>query len=287
VARLYPDAATAEQPYLALLEAVIAGTASLVAQWQLIGFIHGVMNTDNTSIAGETIDYGPCAFMDAYHPAKVFSSIDRGGRYAFGNQPRIAHWNLVRFAQALLPLLGTDEDAALATAQAAINRYPPRFEESYFAGLRRKFGLTTAREDDLVLLAAFFKHMADGNADFTLAFRRLADSAETGETSSLRKLFDDAAAVDDWLRQWRVRLALEQMSPADRAAAMRKVNPARIPRNHRIEAVVSAAQEKGDYGPFDEMMAALARPFDDDPLYAAYAEPPAPGEVVLQTFCGT
>ncbi len=175
MARLYPDVAAGD--YRALLDAVIARTASLVARWQLVGFIHGVMNTDNTSIAGETIDYGPCAFMDAYDPAKVFSSIDQGGRYAFGNQPRIAHWNLVRFAQALVPLLGADEDGAIKAAQAAIDAYPARFEAAYFEGLRRKVGFAQAFDDDLPLIGELFRHMADGRADFTLTFRRLSDSA--------------------------------------------------------------------------------------------------------------
>ncbi|HEY0106735.1 MAG TPA: YdiU family protein, partial [Rhizomicrobium sp.] len=288
IARLYPDAAGAEQPYPALLDAVIARTARLIAQWQLVGFIHGVMNTDNASIAGETIDYGPCAFMDVYDPATVFSSIDQGGRYAYGNQPRIGHWNLVRFAQALLPLLGAGEDAAIKTAQDAINAYPARFEAAYHEGLRRKVGFVQAYDDDLPLIGEFFRHMADGRADFTLAFRRLGDSAgDEAAVRGLRDLFDNAAALDVWLDKWRARLALEKIAPAERAAAMRRVNPAFIPRNHRVEQAIVAAQERGDYGPFDTLMAVLSRPYDDQPGHAAYADPPRPDEVVLQTFCGT
>lgn len=287
IARLYPDLADTHAPYLALLEAVIARTARLVAQWQLVGFIHGVMNTDNASIAGETIDYGPCAFMDRYHPQKVFSSIDQSGRYAYGNQPRIAHWNLVRFAQALLPLLDADEATAVKIAQGAVNEYPARFEEVYFAGLRRKFGLTEIRNDDLSLMGVFFRHMADGNADFTLAFRRLADCAENGDAASLRELFDNTAALDDWLSDWKARLSSELATSSDRAASMRRSSPAFIPRNHRIEAAIVAAQETGDFGPFEALMTVLAHPFDDQPQFAPYAAPPQPDETVHQTFCGT
>jgi len=286
LARLYPDVAAGD--YRALLDAVIARTAALVARWQHIGFIHGVMNTDNTSIAGETIDYGPCAFLDAYDPAKVFSSIDQGGRYAFGNQPRIAHWNLVRFAQALLPLLGADEDAAITTAQAAINDYPARFEAAYFEGLRAKFGFTQAFDDDLPLIGEFLRHMADGRADFTLTFRRLSDSAgDAAAVESLRALFDNAAALDVWLDKWRARLALERVAPAERAAVMRRVNPVFIPRNHRVEAAIAAAQERDDFAPFAELLTVLSKPYDDQPQFAAYADAPKPDELVLQTFCGT
>ena len=286
IARLYPDAAAAEQPYRALLDAVIARTAALIARWQLTGFIHGVMNTDNVSIAGETIDYGPCAFMDAYDPATVFSSIDRGGRYAYGNQPRIGHWNLVRFAQALLPLLDADEDAALKSAQEAINAYPAQFEAAYYAGLRAKVGFAQVQDDDLPLIGELFRHMKDGNADFTLTFRRLCDSAE-GDDAGLRALFDNAAALDVWLAKWRARLAIEAASPAERGAAMRGVNPLFIPRNHRIAAVIAAAQEQGDFAPLDELVTVLAKPYEDQPGFAAYAEPPKPDERVVETFCGT
>ncbi len=287
IARLYPSAAEADAPYRALLDAVIGRTAYLIAQWQLIGFIHGVMNTDNASIAGETIDYGPCAFMDSYDPATVFSSIDEGGRYAYGNQPRIAHWNLVRFAQALLPLLGPDEESAIKTAQEAINTYPARFEAAYHQGLRLKVGFMRAQDGDLPLIGELFRHMADGRADFTLTFRRLSDCAAGGDVQPLRALFDNAAALDVWLDKWRARLALEKTAEGDRAAAMRLVNPAYIPRNHRVEAAIAAAQERGDYGPFDELMIVLARPFDDQPAYATYQDPPKPDEIVRQTFCGT
>lgn len=283
IGRLYPEAAGAAQPYRALLDAVIGRTAGLIAQWQLIGFIHGVMNTDNASIAGETIDYGPCAFMDVYDPATVFSSIDSGGRYAYGHQPRIAHWNLVRFAQSLLPLLDVDEEAALASAQDAINAYPAAFEAAYHAGLRAKVGFAQSRDEDLPLIGELFRHMKDGNADFTLTFRRLAD----GDGSGIGALFDNAAAIGVWLAKWRERLVLEDVAPDARAVAMRAVNPAFIPRNHRVEAAIVAAQSRGDFAPFAELLQVLARPFEDQPDFAAYADPPKPDEVVQQTFCGT
>jgi uncharacterized protein YdiU (UPF0061 family) len=284
IARLYPGV----EGYRGLLDAVIGRTARLIAQWQLIGFIHGVMNTDNTSIAGETIDYGPCAFMDAYDPRTVFSSIDEGGRYAYINQPRIAQWNLVRFAQALLPLLAADEDAAVKVAQAAIDAYPAAFETAYFAGLRAKFGFAETRDGDLELIGTFLRHMADGHADFTLTFRRLCDSAEDAVADgALGALFDNDAAVQVWLPQWRTRLAAETIAPAERADSMRAVNPLFIPRNHRIEAAIQAAQARGDFAPFETLMRVLSAPYVDQPVFADYANPPKPDERVLQTFCGT
>jgi uncharacterized protein YdiU (UPF0061 family) len=286
IARLYPAATKAANPYLALLETVVARTATLIAQWQGVGFIHGVMNTDNTSIAGETIDYGPCAFMDAYHPATVFSSIDAGGRYAFGNQPRIAQWNLLRFAEVLLPLLDENQSAAIAKAQGAIDAYPTLFETAYLAKFGAKIGLADVREDDAKLVGELLNCMAEGGADFTLAFRRLCDSAD-GRDEGFRALFADSAAIDVWLVAWRKRLAVETVSAQERAARMRHVNPAFIPRNHRVEAVIVAAQKRGDFGPFAELLQVLSKPYDDQPVFARYSEPPRADERVLQTFCGT
>jgi uncharacterized protein YdiU (UPF0061 family) len=286
IARLYREVGGEAQPYRALLDGVIARTAALIARWQLLGFIHGVMNTDNVSIVGETIDYGPCAFMDAYDPATVFSSIDQGGRYAYGNQPRIGHWNLVRFAQALLPLLASDEEAAQASAQEAINAYPAKFEAAYYAGLRAKVGFEAAQDDDLPLIGELFRHMKDGNADFTLTFRRLCDSAE-GHDEGIRALFDSAAALDVWLGKWRSRLEHETVAPAARAARMRAINPLFIPRNQRVAAVIAAAQERGDFAPLEELLTVMARPFEEQTALAAYADPPKPDERVVETFCGT
>jgi uncharacterized protein YdiU (UPF0061 family) len=286
IARHYPDAARAPEPYRALLDAVIARTAALIARWMEIGFIHGVMNTDNMSVAGETIDYGPCAFMDSYHPGTVYSSIDHGGRYAFANQPRIAHWNLSRLAGALLPLLAGDQDAAIPTAQAALDAFPDIYQAAFEAGLRRKLGLATQEEGDMALAQDLLERMAIGAADFTLTFRRLADSA-AGEDAPVRALFADPAAFDAWAVKWRARLAREAVAPEDRRAAMRRANPAFIPRNHRIEAVIRAAEDRADFAPLETLVAVLSAPFDDQPQFAEYANPPKPDEVVRQTFCGT
>jgi len=288
IARHYPEAAEAERPHRALLDAVVARQADLVARWLLIGFVHGVMNTDNTSVAGETIDYGPCAFMDAYDPGTVFSSIDHGGRYAYGNQPRIAHWNLARLAECLLPLLAGDEAAALESAREALAAFGPRFEAAYIGGLRRKIGLSTEREGDAALAQDLLKGMAEGAADFTLTFRRLCDAAAGPEgDAGVRALFTDGGAYDAWAARWRRRLVEEPEGAEARRAAMRAVNPAFIPRNHLVEAALNAAVEREDFGPFEEMLGVLSRPFEDRPGFERYAMPPEPGERVHQTFCGT
>ena len=282
--RHYPQAREAERPYLALLEAVIGRVAGLVARWLGVGFIHGVMNTDNMSIAGETIDYGPCAFMDSYDPATVYSSIDRNGRYAYANQPRIAHWNLSRLAGALLPLIDADGDAAVSMAQAALDAYPAEFEAAYLAVLRAKLGLFDDEPDDVALAQDLLSRMATNQADFTLTFRGLCAAADGDD--SVRALFADPTAYDIWAASWRARLACDGATPAQRQAAMRAANPAFIPRNHRVQAVITAAQA-GDFALLDEMVGVLARPYDDQPGFEIYAQPPQPEEVVHRTFCGT
>ena len=288
IARHYPAAAEAARPYRALLDGVIAAQADLVARWLLVGFIHGVMNTDNMAIAGETIDYGPCAFLDAYDPATVFSSIDRQGRYAYGNQPRMALWNLTRLAEALLPVLDDDPDTAIAEAQEALAAFEPRFMQGYQAGMRRKLGLFTEQPGDPALAASIFAAMTANQVDFTLFFRLLGDAAEEAEKdAAVRALFADPAAYDGWALLWRDRLAGEPRDGAVRRAAMAAVNPAFIPRNHRIEAMIAAAIERDDFAPFERLLAILSRPFDDQPDAADYAAPPQPDERVLATFCGT
>jgi len=285
IARHYPEAAQAENPYLAFFDQVIAAQASLISRWLLVGFIHGVMNTDNCAISGETIDFGPCAFMDAFDPDQVFSSIDQNGRYAYGNQARIARWNLTRLAECLLPLFADEEGPAVALAEASLDRFEPLFQAAYLAGLRGKLGLLTERGGDLDLAHGFLAAMAESGADFTIAYRRLCDAQEDAE--GLRALFADTGAIDGWLALWRARLAEEGGDPAERRASMRRHNPAIIPRNHRIEAVIRAAVDKGDFAPFHEMREALAEPFADRPDFALYEQPPLPDERVLQTFCGT
>jgi len=282
IARHYPKAASAPAPYLALLEGVIARQAALVAQWLLVGFIHGVMNTDNMSISGETIDYGPCAFMDAYNPATVFSSIDEGGRYAYDRQPDIALWNLCRLAECLLPLLSPDEETAVALANAALDRFREGFAAAHLDGLRRKLGLATAQEGDAALAQDLLGLMAESGADFTLTFRRLCDAAVNSEADTT--LFSGFA---DWVPRWRARLAQEDLAPEARRAAMRRVNPAFIPRNHRVEAALEQAVEKDDVSGFETLLAILAAPYDDQPEFAAYAEPPPPSGGIYRTFCGT
>ncbi len=286
--RHYPEVANADRPYHALLAAVIARQAELVARWLLIGFIHGVMNTDNTSISGETIDYGPCAFMDHYDPAMVFSSIDEQGRYAYANQPRIALWNLTRLAECLLPLFSDQQDKAISEAQSALGDFAEAFNTAYQAGLRRKLGLFTARDGDPALAQDLLDAMAKNRADFTLTFRRLSDAAADPDgDSNVRQLFADPAAYDEWGLRWRQRIGEEPQDQALRQTAMRSVNPAFIPRNHRVEAVIEAAVNRDDFAPFEELLAVLSNPYADQPAYAAYAEAPEPHQRVLQTFCGT
>jgi uncharacterized protein YdiU (UPF0061 family) len=288
IARHYPDAADGEDPYRALLERIVARQADLVAQWLLVGFIHGVMNTDNMSVAGETIDYGPCAFMDAYDPATVFSSIDQGGRYAYGNQPRIALWNLTRLAEALLPLLADEQEAAIAHAQEVLGAFAPRFESAYHAGLRRKLGLATERDGDAALAGDLLTLMTENQADFTLTFRHLADAVAAPEgDEAVRNLFVNPQAYDGWAARWRERLAQEPQDPAERRTAMRAVNPAFIPRNHRVEAMIQAAVQRDDFAPFEELLRVVSRPYEDQPEFARYAAPPEPHERVRATFCGT
>jgi len=287
IARHYPQASEAANPYRALLELVIARQAELIAKWMLVGFIHGVMNTDNMQIAGETIDYGPCAFMDSYHPATVYSSIDEGGRYAFANQPRIAQWNLARLAETLLPLLGADQDDAVKFAQGAIENFGAAFEQAYVSGLSRKLGLLQPKAGDPALIQDLLERMAKNSADFTLTFRGLCDAAlGTDGDGAARALFKNPDAFDGWAVKWRARLAEEGGDANQRREAMRSVNPRFIPRNHRVEEAIAAAVT-GDYAPFETLVAVLSAPYDDQPGFERYADPPRPEEIVHQTFCGT
>jgi serine/tyrosine/threonine adenylyltransferase len=287
IARHYPHLEGTQKPYAGLLEAVLEAQAELVASWMHLGFIHGVMNTDNFSIAGETIDYGPCAFMDEFHPATVFSSIDQGGRYAYGNQPHIAHWNLTRFAETLIPLLDDDEEKAIGEAQEVLNLFPRAFDAALQAGLRRKLGLATEREEDAALFRDLFQVMGDARADFTLTFRALSEDAASEDNETARALFENAEAFDGWAGRWRQRLAQEAASPQERREAMQAVNPKFIPRNHLVEAVIQAAVERDDLNPFHELNFVLARPFEEQPGREDFALPPKPEQRVLQTFCGT
>jgi uncharacterized protein YdiU (UPF0061 family) len=284
ISRHYPEAAAENQPYLALLIAVIARQADLIAAWLLIGFIHGVMNTDNSSVAGETIDYGPCAFLDTYDPAKVFSSIDHAGRYAYANQPNVALWNLTRLAETLLGLLADDEQAAVEMAQQALAGFAPRFNATYTVGLCRKVGLDKTAED-AALARDFLARMAAGKADFTLTFRNLCDAAVGPEgDAAVRAQFADPGAFDSWAASWRLRSAPGNQS---RREAMQAVNPRFIPRNHLVEAALGAATDRADFMPFHDLLKVLANPYLEQPDAARYAAVPTPGEIVARTFCGT
>jgi len=291
IARHYPEAAQAKQPYRALLDGVIARQARLVAQWVLLGFVHGVMNTDNTSISGETIDYGPCAFMEAYDPATVFSSIDHYGRYAYGNQHSAMHWNLARLAEALLPLLEQEagsQEAAVAVANESLAAFEPQFEAARAAGLRRKLGLFVEREGDAALAEDLLVRMAANQADFTLTFRRLCEAAAGPQgDAAVQALFADPGAYDAWALAWRRRLEEEPVSGRVRTAAMRMANPAFIPRNHLVEAALNAAVSRQDFQPFEQLLEVLSRPYEDRPGLERYATPARPEESVRQTFCGT
>ena len=279
IARHYPDAAGADNPYLALFDAVIGAQARLIAQWMGVGFIHGVMNTDNMALSGETIDYGPCAFMEAYAPGTVFSSIDHAGRYAYANQPLILGWNLARLAEALLPLFHEDADKGVDLANERLEGIAPRYRAEWVAVMRRKLALDGEEEGDGELADDLLAAMEGQGADWTLTFRRLADAAE-GNEGLLRPLFTDPAKLDAWLPRWRARLAPEA------AGRLRAANPRVIPRNHKVEEALAAATE-GDMAPFEALLAAVTRPFDDDPAQEPYTLPAPQGFGRYVTYCGT
>jgi serine/tyrosine/threonine adenylyltransferase len=299
IARHDPELVGSPQRFLTLLQNVAERQAALVAQWTNVGFIHGVMNTDNMTISGETIDYGPCAFMEAYDPAAVFSSIDHHGRYAFGNQPSIACWNLARLAETLLPLLSDDPEQALAMATEVIVGFPAQYRRHLLRGQRAKLGLRRVESaddsDDTALVEDWLTLLHSERVDFTLGWRRLAD-ASAGDEAPLRALFADARAPDAWLARWRARCASEwdsaergsALTGIERADAMRSVNPYVIARNHRVEEALTAASDEGDLAPFERLLDALRQPYDETPELAPYAEPaPAAVTACYRTFCGT
>jgi uncharacterized protein YdiU (UPF0061 family) len=278
IARHHPSAAAAENPYRALFEAVVAAQASLVAQWMLVGFVHGVMNTDNMTISGESIDYGPCAFMDAYDPATVFSSIDTWGRYAYGNQPAVAAWNLARFAETLLPLFSDDLDQAVALAQESLDGFGRQYVAAWSAGMRAKLGLRDVDDDVATpLVAGLLDQLQQSRVDHT-SFYRLLGRAARGDVKPIRGLFVDLAAFDGWLARWR------SLTPD--AEAMDRVNPVYIPRNHLVEEALAAATA-GDLDPLSRLLAAFTAPYDERPGLERYAEPAPEDFGDYRTFCGT
>jgi serine/tyrosine/threonine adenylyltransferase len=287
IERHYRELRQHDKPYLALLDAVIGRQAALIAAWMHVGFIHGVMNTDNMAVSGETIDFGPCAFMDSFDAAAVFSSIDRHGRYAYGNQPHAALWNLSRFAETLLPLVHENAERAMELATELIESFTPRFTDAFRAGWSRKLGLGTSEDGDSALAEDLLSIMQRGQADFTLTLRALCDAAEEGNAlPSARALFTNGEEFDGWMARWKARLAREGTDPVARAMAMREVNPAYIPRNHRIQQMIEAA-EGGDFAPFERLSTVLSQPHRSQAAFASYAHAPQASERVLRTFCGT
>ncbi|KLN61860.1 hypothetical protein WH96_06145 [Kiloniella spongiae] len=293
--RHYPEAKQAQTPYRALIEMVMDRQARLIAKWMQVGFIHGVMNTDNMSIAGETIDFGPCAFMDTYHPGTVFSSIDHAGRYAWAKQPGMAHWNLSQFAQSLLPILHEDAQVAVGIGQETIDEFQDIFSDYYFEGFGKKFGLLTLQNGDPDFIGDSLKLMSDNEVDFTLFFRHLTgfarsnlglDVNDENHKEKLLDLFKDPQALTNWLPQWQARQDQEKTPPKERLEIMRTSNPIFIPRNHQVEAMIQAAV-RGDYALFEQLHSILSAPFDEQPENVLYEQPPKPEEIVHATFCGT
>ncbi len=286
IARHYPNTADAENPYLAFFEAVSNAQAALVARWMNIGFIHGVMNTDNTTISGETIDYGPCAFMDTYKQDTVFSSIDRMGRYAYANQPTILLWNLTRFAETLVPLVDTDKEKAVELLTDSIKRVQPLYESYWLTGMRSKTGLSKEDPNDLKLINDLLAIMEKGNADFTLVFRRLSQALRN-DSDSMRELFNEPDDFDDWERRWRKRVEQDGLPAETVAQSMDQINPIYIPRNHKVEEALFAAVNQNDTTPFSNLLTVITNPFDEKAGCEAYAEPAPDTDIPYQTFCGT
>jgi serine/tyrosine/threonine adenylyltransferase len=280
IARHYPDLLERPDRYFALLQAVAERQCALIARWMHVGFIHGVMNTDNMTVSGETIDFGPCAFMDNYDPATVYSYIDQRGRYAYANQAPILQWNLARFAETLLPLIDPDAGQAVDRATSVVESVAPRFGRLWLEGHRRKLGLLDAEDGDLDLVQDLLAVMHAEGADFTNTYRGLAAALEV-------HAFEATPAYSAWLPRWRARLARAPGTPESQAAAMRATNPAYIPRNHRVEAVITAAVERADFEPFHALHSVLSHPFDEQLEASAYRAPPSAHERVQNTFCGT
>ena len=279
VTRHYPHAAEADKPALALFDAVLAAQAELIAQWMLVGFVHGVMNTDNTTISGETIDYGPCAFLEGFDPATVFSSIDALGRYSYGNQPVVMQWNLARLAECLIPLVHDDEDEAVARLTRSLETFPSHYSAAWSAGMRRKLGLPDTLADDAAatLIGGFTALLTETRVDYTSVLRRLSTAAR-GDDGPVRELVGDAPALDAWLASWRA------VGPDP--DAMDRVNPVYVPRNHLLGEALDAAIA-GELGPVEDLLAVVTRPFEEQPGRERYARPAPPDALPFVTYCGT
>ncbi len=289
IRRHYPELVGTEVPARGLLDAVIGRTAELVAAWLSVGFIHGVMNTDNTSVVGETLDFGPFGFLDPFRPGEVYSFIDRSGRYAYGQQPGIAHWNLARFAETLLSLLAPESQEALEVATGILDTFPARFQTAWHRRLARKIGVAEVDDGAAELAEDLLTRMAREKADFTLTFRELSrlSGGDASGDGPVRRLFSDPEAFDEWAEQWRARLAAEGRGDEERSAEMLATNPAFILRNHLAQEAVDAAVERLDLAPMRRLLQVLARPFDDQPGAEELQRPPEAGERVTTTFCGT
>ena len=285
VARHQPQALETANPYLAFFERVLDGQASLVARWMLVGFVHGVMNTDNMTISGETIDYGPCAFMDRFDPATLFSSIDHQGRYAYGNQPQMAQWNLARLAETLLPLIDPTPEAAVELATEVLHSFPGRYLGYWSAGMRAKLGLSDEQPGDAQLIDQLLTLLHEQQVDYTSCLRALSAVA-AGETAAARALFAEPAAADGWLGRYQARIASTGGAPHEIATAMNRLNPIYIPRNHLVEEALSAATD-GDLAGFERLHDVLARPYDERVGLERYAAPAPLDAGRFQTFCGT
>jgi serine/tyrosine/threonine adenylyltransferase len=285
IARHHPHVREADNPYVAFFEAVVDTQASLLARWMLVGFIHGVMNTDNMTISGETIDYGPCAFMEAFDPATVFSSIDHAGRYAYGNQPRIAHWNLARLGETLIPLLDAQPEAAHAAATEVLNSFPVHYQAYWSRGMAAKLGLAEADEQDAALFEELLALLRVQGVDFTSCFRRLS-SYVLGNVTRARSLFAQPEAFDAWAERWTSRLARQAVAPQAIARAMDAVNPIYVPRNQKVEEALDAATA-GNLEPLRDLLGVLAQPFEERPGLEAFTGPAPPSFGPHRTFCGT
>ena len=286
IARHYPELAEAENPYLGFLKAVSNSQALLVAKWMSIGFIHGVMNTDNMTISGETIDYGPCAFMDSYSANTVFSSIDAQGRYAFANQPLILSWNLTRLAETLIPLVHKDVDRAVELLKEEIEGIYPLYEKYWLAEMRSKIGISTEDPHDLELINKLLSIMEEGNADFTLVFRGLSETL-LGKEEPLQTLFDDPNSLNLWLKRWYKRIDADKINLESLAKSMNQINPLYIPRNHKVEEALNEAVLNSDMTLFSQLLEVVTHPFDEIKGKEGYASPAPISDIKYQTFCGT
>jgi uncharacterized protein YdiU (UPF0061 family) len=287
IKRHFPLLKDSRNSYLSLLELVCDRQIELIAKWMGIGFIHGVMNTDNTSIVGETIDYGPCAFMDSYNPSTVFSSIDAHGRYAFGNQPSIAHWNMACFANCLAPLIDQDSDKAEEQAQEVINQFPNKMKVALMTVMCKKIGLKSTNSNSQETLQKLLSIMLDNESDYTLTFRYLSEIIKGKGNTLFKKQFLEHKQISNWLKEWTDLIKDQSLSKKEIALSMESSNPVFIPRNHLVERAIEAAVENNDFSEMKTLLAILNRPYEEQSSYSDFMKPPKPHEVVHQTFCGT